>query len=308
MSPREVDQGRDQHLQASTPILTCGNACPGLTRLRRRIPTATELSRPTDGPSQCGDGTSERPTGSPKPAAAEPRTTYPQNAAKRAEPICARLSTSPPRQVGRCALPTNAIICRKSDVALGATGDDCAVPDDLSAITPEAARWEADTVQDADLPMLAALWLADGYDSAQLRDLAGLTKRDGAEARALLPEVLVSLGCPIPDIIDPYDRQPWRGYWGRIRWAQRGMDGLMSPYAAAQVILEVAGDVEGLWQAARGQELMDLLREWDQKPDDRDAVDQQIRDYVRGLQESDVPALIPATGGDPHRLDDEVGS
>jgi hypothetical protein len=54
------------------------------------------------------------------------------------------------------------------------------VPDDLSAITPEAARREADTVQDADLPMLAALWLADGYDSAQLRDLAG---RTGAGSR-----------------------------------------------------------------------------------------------------------------------------
>jgi hypothetical protein len=182
------------------------------------------------------------------------------------------------------------------------------VPEDLSAITPEAARWEAGTVQDGDLPMLAALWLADGYDSAQLRDLAGLTKRDGAEARALLPDVLVSLGYPIPEFIDPYDRQPWRGYWGRIRWAQRGMDGLMSPYAAAQVILEVAGDVEGLWQAARGQELMALLREWDQEPDARAAIDQQIREHVRGLEESAVPPLIPATGGDPHRPDDEVGS
>lgn len=182
------------------------------------------------------------------------------------------------------------------------------MPDDLSAISPEAARWEADTVQDADLPMLAALWLVDGYDSAQLRDLAGLTKRDGAEARTLLPDVLVSLGYPVPDIIDPYDREPWRGYWGRIRWAQRGMDGLMSPYAAAQVIIEVAGDVEGLWEAARGQALMGLLREWDQKPDDRDAVDQQIRDCVRGLRESDVPALIPATGGDLHRPDDVAGS
>jgi hypothetical protein len=182
------------------------------------------------------------------------------------------------------------------------------VPDDLSAITPEAARWEADTVQDADLPMLAALWLADGYDSAQLRDLAGLTKRDGAAARALLPDVLVSLGYPIPDIIDPYDREPWRGYWGRIRWAQRGMDGLLAPYAAAQVIIEVASDVEGLWEASRGQELLALLREWDQTPDERAAVDQQIRDYVRGLQESDVPALIPANGGDPRRPDDEAGS
>jgi hypothetical protein len=86
----------------------------------------------------------------------------------------------------------------KSDDGLEVSGHDCAVPDDLRAITPEAARREADTVQDADLPMLAALWLADGYDSAQLRDLAGLTKRDGAEARALLPDMLVSLGYPIP--------------------------------------------------------------------------------------------------------------
>jgi hypothetical protein len=191
---------------------------------------------------------------------------------------------------------------------LDVSGHDCAVPGDLRAITPEAARREADTVPDADLLMLAALWLADGYDSAQLRDLAGLTKRDGAEARALLPGVLVSLGYPIPDITDPYDREPWRGYWGGIRWAQRGMDALLAPYAAAQVILEVAGDVEGLWEAARGQELMALLREWDQEPDARDAVDQQIRDCVRGLQESDVPALIPATGGDPRRPDDEAGS
>jgi hypothetical protein len=97
--------------------------------------------------------------------------------------------------------------------------------------------------------------------------------------------VLVSVGYLVPDIIDPFDRQPWRGYWGRIRWAQRGMDGLMSPYAAAQVVLEVVGDVDGLWQAARGHELMALLREWDQKPEKRDAVDQQLRDYVRGLQD-----------------------
>ena len=75
-----------------------------------------------------------------------------------------------------------------------------------------------------------------------------------------------------------------------------------------KVILEVVGDVEGLWEAARGQELMALLREWDQEPDARDAVDQQIRDCVRALRESDVPALIPAAGGDPHRPDDEVGA
>lgn len=166
--------------------------------------------------------------------------------------------------------------------------------EDVKAITPETAERYADSVRDSDLPMLAAHWLADGYDSDALRDLAGLTARDGAEARVLLPEVLSSLGHPAVVIENHYDEAPWRGYWGRIAWAQQVMDGLMSPYAAAQVVLEVAGDVDGLWAPAGGDKLMALLAEWDQNPDDRQAIDERIRAQVQALREGDVPALLDA--------------
>jgi hypothetical protein len=127
----------------------------------------------------------------------------------------------------------------------------------LGEITPEkAAGGAVGFLPDGELPMLGALWLTQDFDSEELRQLAGLNKSDGAEARRQLPSVLASLGHTQLDSGRPFDQLPWRGYWQSIEWAQRVVDDLLSPYAAAQRVIEVAGDVDGLWEPAGAAVLM----------------------------------------------------
>lgn len=159
-------------------------------------------------------------------------------------------------------------------------------------MTPDQAARGAAFVPDKDLPMLAARWLADGLDSEPLRALAALTRRDRVEARRLLPEVLSSLGIRVPRSDTPWDQLPWRGNWSGIEWAQRELDHRLSPYAAAQRVLEVAGDVPGLWEPAGGAEIMRLLARWDAEPESRAEVDDLLRARVRALREEDVPPVV----------------
>jgi hypothetical protein len=85
---------------------------------------------------------------------------------------------------------------------------------------------------------------------------------------------------------------PWLGYWYQIAWARDEMDRLLAPYAAAQRVVEVAGDVPDLWVPAGGERLMSLLRDWDEHPAERQQIDDQIREHLRSLREEDVPPLI----------------
>ena len=117
-----------------------------------------------------------------------------------------------------------------------------------AGLTPElASRGGADDVMDEVLPMLAAQWLIDGWDSAQLRDLAAMSRKEAREgARRQLAAVLASLGFDLrPVATFPWEELPWRGYWALIVWARDEMDRRLSPYAAAQRVLEVVGDVPG---------------------------------------------------------------
>lgn len=140
--------------------------------------------------------------------------------------------------------------------------------------------------------MLAAHWLTWGYDSLLLRELAGLTRSQTTEARRMFGAVLAELGHPVVAIDSPYEQLPWRGRWDRICWAVDQMDRTHSPYASAQRVLEVLGDVPGRWEPGGGARLMTLLGRWDEERDRRDELTDQIRAYLRSLQEHDVPPLI----------------
>lgn len=143
------------------------------------------------------------------------------------------------------------------------------------------------------MPALAAGWLADGYDSEELRELAGLSAQESRQlGRRLFGSVLASLGYPIRDWRNPFEELPWRGYWNQIEFAQYEMDRQLTPYVAAQRVMEVAGDVPDLWAAAGGDQLMALLRDWDEDPAIRSQIDEQIRERIRLLRIDDVPALI----------------
>jgi hypothetical protein len=166
---------------------------------------------------------------------------------------------------------------------------DCAVAD--LDITPEEAS-RGRTVRDADLPMLAAMWLTRGFDSPLLRELAGLTRYQATEARRMFEAVLAELGHPVVPIRFPYDELPWRGYWDQIRWSVEQMDTTHSPYASAQRVLEVLGDVAGLWEPGGGRQLMTLLERWDADPERRNELTERIRAHLRSLREGDVPPLI----------------
>ncbi len=162
-------------------------------------------------------------------------------------------------------------------------------------LTPElASRGGADDVMDEVLPMLAAQWLIDGWDSAQLRDLAAMSRKEAREgARRQLAAVLASLGFDLrPVATFPWEELPWRGYWALIVWARDEMDRRLSPYAAAQRVLEVVGDVPELWEPGRGEALMSMLREWDAQRVRRDALDDGIRALLRSLKADMVPPLL----------------
>jgi hypothetical protein len=164
---------------------------------------------------------------------------------------------------------------------------------DLPEISPEEASRSGGHVRDEDLPMVAAVWLAQGYDSDELRELAGMTRQEARQGgRRLLADVLSSLGWPMRDWQNSTEEIPWLGYWYRIEWAQAQTDRLLSPYAAAQAVIEVAGDVPDLWIPAGGERLVTLLRDWDEHPAERQQIGDQIREHLRSLREEDVPPLI----------------
>jgi hypothetical protein len=162
-------------------------------------------------------------------------------------------------------------------------------------LTPElASRGGANDVLDADLPMLAAQWLIDGWDSDLLRDLAAMSREEArGGARRRLAAVLASLGFELrPIATSPWEELPWRGYWGLIAWARDEIDRRLSPYAAAQRVLEVVGDVPELWEPGRGEALMSLLQEWDARPVRRDGLDDDIRALLGSLRADQVPPLL----------------
>lgn len=165
---------------------------------------------------------------------------------------------------------------------------------DLPGVTPEeASRNGVGQVRDEDLPMLAAIWLARGYDSGELRELAGLTREEARQGgRRLVAGVLASLGWPVRDWRNAPEEIPWLGCWYQVEYAQDQMDRLLTPYAAAQRVVEVASDVPDLWVPAGGARLTALLEDWDRHLADRSRINDQIREHVRALREQDVPPLI----------------
>jgi hypothetical protein len=165
---------------------------------------------------------------------------------------------------------------------------------DLPDISPEAAsRGSAGHLPDELLPVLAAVWLTQNYDSEELRELAALSWQESRQAgRRRFGQVLASLGYPLREWRDALQELPWLGYWGQIEFAQAEMDRRLTPYAAAQRVVGVAGDVPDLWGPAGGERLMSLLRDWDESPSDRSQIDSQLREHVRSLRAEDVPPLV----------------
>jgi hypothetical protein len=105
-----------------------------------------------------------------------------------------------------------------------------------------------------------------------------------------MPAVLDSLGhSPIDG--GSWDSSPWRGYWTSIGWAVREMDRKLSPYAAAQRVIDVVGDVPDLWEPGRGDQLFALLRAWDDQTRDRSEIAVELRNLLRSLHRDDVPPL-----------------
>ncbi len=148
-------------------------------------------------------------------------------------------------------------------------------------------------IPDDQLPMLAAEWLASGdYDSDLLREVAGMSRREGLDARRLFPELLASLGYEVRERDHPWDDSPWRGRWGRIAWCVAQMTaGRFAAYATAQMVLDVIGDVNELWEPGGGQYLKDLLARWDRDLHQRADVDRLLRAHLLSLRQGDVPPV-----------------
>ena len=172
----------------------------------------------------------------------------------------------------------------------------CDTPLVTSVPSPEDAAWGAfDELPDDRVPMVAAQWLVDGHDSDLLREVAAMSSREGHDARRLLRDVLESIGHPLEQG-GAVEAVPWLGYWSRIGWAVHEMDRKFSPYAVAQIVLDAIEDVPDLWDPARGAELTELLRAWDNRSQDRDDVKTQLRAVLRSYSRDDVPPRrTPAT-------------
>ena len=77
-----------------------------------------------------------------------------------------------------------------------------------------------------------------------------------------------------------------------LLWAVEQMDTTHSPYASAQRLLEILGDVPDLWAPGGGQQVRTLLAQWNEQPDHREELTEQISTHLRSLHDSDVPPLI----------------
>jgi hypothetical protein len=150
-------------------------------------------------------------------------------------------------------------------------------------ITPEQAS-QGQLLPDRELVMLGAHWLAAGYESPALLELASLGAADLREARGLFETALTELGHPRAGSVDG-----WHGHWSFIDWARNQADRTHTPYAAAQRVLEVIGDVPELWEPGRGPEIMSVLNQWDVNLADRPALDDEIRTYLWSLSADDCP-------------------
>jgi hypothetical protein len=104
------------------------------------------------------------------------------------------------------------------------------------------------------------------------------------EARGLFETALTELGHPRAGSVDG-----WHGHWSFIDWARNQADRTHTPYAAAQRVLEVIGDVPELWEPGRGPEIMSVLNQWDVNLADRPALDDEIRAYLWSLSADDCP-------------------
>jgi hypothetical protein len=161
-------------------------------------------------------------------------------------------------------------------------------------ITPEQAS-RGLIIPDTDLPMLAAQWLVAGCDLPGVRELVALSHYEGLEARRALAAVLAELGFPVRDSKFPYEelRGAATGVASGVRVDR--MDHTHTPYASAQYVLEILGDVEDLWEPGGGKRLMSLLHEWDDNRERRPAINKQIRAHPMGLREDAVPPLRTTT-------------
>lgn len=117
-------------------------------------------------------------------------------------------------------------------------------------VTPEQAS-QGQLLSDRELVMLGAHWVAAGYESPALLELASLGAADLSEARGLFETALAELGHPRATLVDA-----WHGHWSFIDWARKQVDRTHTPYAAAQRVLEVIGDVPELWEPGRGPQLL----------------------------------------------------
>ena len=155
-------------------------------------------------------------------------------------------------------------------------------------------------------------WIADlerrnrvhsGHDPARFARLTHFILPLKEDTVEVIAEEVTVLRRPGPTTsaaaaILEYDRHgareglAWLGYWSRIARARDEMDRLLAPYAAAQVVIEVAGHVPDLRAPAGRERLVSLLRDWDDHPAERQRINDQIREHLRSLREEDVPPLI----------------
>ena len=92
---------------------------------------------------------------------------------------------------------------------------------------------------------------------------------------------------------DPRSEQPWLGRWDSIRWSVEHVDVTHSPYASTQRILFELAHEPTLWRVGNGEQLTQLLRDWDNDRDRRSEIDATLRTAIASLSADDLPALKP---------------
>jgi hypothetical protein len=129
-------------------------------------------------------------------------------------------------------------------------------------------------VSPEELPMIAAEAIVRGVDSPSLRQLAGLGRRDDTrDIRDLYRAAMDELGIDIPDA----DALRWEYVHF---WAQRMLDGSLSPYEAASKISTESFRL-GEPEALRDLYILTLL--WEDDPGHRTALERSMLEAAENL-------------------------
>jgi hypothetical protein len=141
-----------------------------------------------------------------------------------------------------------------------------------------AAEWEAGLLPPERLPAVAIELMEAGYDSHHLRLVAGLVPAEMDEGHDLFARALAELDLPRTRTEDE------RGVALAAEYARRMLAGRVAPYEGARTVWQLGidhFDNDTSRRVGNLDALVILADEWDQLPDQRPSIENDMRTEAR---------------------------